>query len=91
MKAEPVKPVYADGAGSSDTWYFTRLRTSSFDMELRSQFGGWTDNYEVSADGKTMTLHRVVPKNNPVIGGYIEKDGTVRKEPQYVLVFDRVE
>jgi len=53
----------------------------AFDMELKTSFGGWTDKYEVSSDGKTMTLHRV-PNNKALVGSYIEKDGTVRRQPQ---------
>ena len=89
MKGGTVKPVNADGRGTNDSWRVTRQGTKAFDMELNSAFGGWTDKYEVSSDGKTMTLHRV-PSNKGLLGGYIEKDGTVR-QPQYVLVFDRAE
>lgn len=87
LKGGAVKPVYADGRGTNDSWRVTRQSTKAFDMEL---VGGWTDKYELSSDGKTMTLHRV-PSNTGLVGGYIEKDGTVRHQPQYVLVFDRVE
>jgi len=87
MKGETVKPVNADGRGTSDSWRVTRQGTKAFDMELK---GGWTDKYELSSDGKAITLHRV-PSNTGLVGGYIEKDGTVRRQPQYVLVFDRVD
>jgi hypothetical protein len=87
MKGGAVKPVNADGRGTNDSWRVTRQGTKAFDMELK---GGWTDKYELSSDGKTMTLHRV-PSSTGLVGGYIEKDGTARRQPQYVLVFDRVE
>jgi hypothetical protein len=90
MKGGTVKPVNTDGSGTNGSWRITRQGTKAFDMELKSPFGGWTDKYELSSDGKTMTLHRV-PSNTGLVGGYIEKDGTVRDQPQYVLVFDRVE
>ena len=88
MKGGTVKPVYADGRGTNDSWSVTRQGAKTFDMELK---GAWTDKYEVSSDGKTMTLHRVSSKNAAVVGGFIEKDGTLRRQPQYILVFDRVE
>jgi hypothetical protein len=87
MKGGTVKPVMADGKGTSDLWRVTRQGAKAFEMELT---GGWTDKYEVTSDGKTMTLHRF-PSNNGIVGAYIEKDGTVRRQPQYVLVFDRVQ
>jgi len=90
MKGTPVKPINADGRGTNDTWRVTRQGRKAFDMVLSSQGGGWADKYEVSSDGKTMTLHRVLD-NKGLVGGYIEKDGTVRRQPEYVAVFDRVE
>jgi hypothetical protein len=90
MKGGTVKPVNADGQGTNDSWRVTRQSVKAFDMELNTPFGGWTDKYEVASDDKTMTLHRV-SSNKGVIGGHIEKDGTLRRQPQYVLVFDFVE
>ena len=90
MKGGMAKPVNADGKGTDASWRVTRQGTKAFDMELKSRFGGWTDKYELSSDGKTMTLRRV-QSNTGLVGGYIEKDGTVRRQPPYVLVFDRVE
>jgi hypothetical protein len=87
MKGGAVKPVNADGRGTNDSWRVTRQSVKAFDMEL---VGGWTDKYEVSSDGKTLTLHRVA-SNRGLVGGYIEKDGTVRRQTQYVLVFDHAE
>ena len=90
MKGTAVKPINADGKGTNDTWRVTRQGANAFDMELTTPFGGWTDKYEVSPDGKTMTLRRV-SDNKGVVGGYIEKDGSMRRQRQYVLVFERVE
>jgi len=81
MKGRTVKPVNADGRGTNDSWRVTRQGMKAFDMELKTSFGGWTDKYEVSSDGKTMTLHRV-PSNKALVGSYIGKDGTVRRQPQ---------
>jgi hypothetical protein len=36
-----------------------------------------------------MTLHRVSIKG--IVGVEVEKDGTVRREGQHLVVFDRVE
>ena len=71
-----VKPVNADGRGTNDSWRVTRQGMKAFDMELNTPFGGRTDKYEVSSDGKTTTLHRV-PSNKGLVGGFIEKDGNV--------------
>jgi hypothetical protein len=90
MKGAAVKPINADGKGTNDSWCVTRRGRKAFDMELKTQFGGWTDKYEVSSDGQTMTLHRV-PGNSRIVGGYLDKDGTVRRLPEYVAVFDRVD
>jgi hypothetical protein len=87
MKGGTVKPVNADGRGTNDSWRVTRQGIKAFNMEL---VGGWTDKYEVSSDGKIMTLHRVASSKG-LVGGYIEKDGTVRRQSQYILVFDRTE
>lgn len=67
-----------------------RQGEKAFDMELSTPFGGWTDKYEVSSDGKTMTFYRV-RSNKGMGGGYMEKDGTIRRLPEYVAVFDRVD
>ena len=89
MKGGTVKPVNADGRGTNDSWRVKRQSVKAFDMELISPFGGWTDKYEVSADGKTMTLHRV--SITGVAGVQVEKDGTERREGQHLVVFDRAE
>jgi hypothetical protein len=90
MKGGTVKPVNADGRGTNDIWRVTRQGTKAFEMELKNRFGEWTDKYEVSSDGKTMTRHRVPSPNNMVIEGPDSRPIPSR-EPQYVLVFDRVE
>ena len=87
MEGASVKPISADGTGTNALWRVTRRGAKKFDMEL---LGGWTDKYEVSLDGKTMTLHRV-QSNKGVVGGYIRKDGTLRPQPEYVAVFDRAD
>jgi hypothetical protein len=90
MKGGTVKPVNADGRGTNDRWRVTRQNPKAFEMQLQNRFGEWRDRYEVSSDGKTMTLHRVPSPNNMVIAGpghNIVPSG----EPQYFFVFDRVE
>jgi hypothetical protein len=93
MKGGTVKPVNADGRGTSDIWRVTRQNTKSFDMQLKIRFGGeWTYKYEVSSDGKTMTLHRIPSPNNMVFAGLGLRPSLVPSgEPQYFFVFDRVE
>ena len=56
MKGGTVKPINADGRGTNDSWCITRQGAKTFDMELK---GAWTDESEVSTDGKTMTLHHI--------------------------------
>ena len=90
MKGGTAEPVNTDGRKTNDSWRVTCQGIRAFDMELISTFGGWMDKYQVSADGKTMTLHRV-PVNNGVVGVYVEKNGTVRRQSQHLVVFDRVE
>jgi hypothetical protein len=89
MKGETIKPVNADGSGTNDSWRVSRQSSNEFDMELMSPFGGWTDKYEVSPNGKTMTLHRVL-SNTGLIGGRIDNNGNVAPEHPYILVFERV-
>jgi hypothetical protein len=88
MKGGTVKPVMADGRGTDNSWRVSRQDMKSFDMELKTPFGGWMDKYEVNSDGKTMTLHRVQSNEGIVVGS---KDGIIRRQSQYALVFDRVE
>jgi hypothetical protein len=90
MNGATVEPVNADGRRTNGSWRVTRRGMKAFDMELISTFGGWTDKYEVSADGKTMALHRV-PSNKGVAGVMVEKDGTVRREGEHLVVFDSAE
>ena len=52
MKGGTVRPVNADGRGTNDSWRVSRQNLKAFDMELISQFGGWTEKYEVSAERK---------------------------------------
>ena len=90
MKGAIVKPVNADGRGTNDRWCVTRQGTKAFDMRLKNRLGEWTDKYEVSSDGKTMTLRRVPSPNNMVIAGpgpSLVPSG----EPECLFVFDRVE
>lgn len=81
-----VQPINADGQRLNDSWRVTRRGANKFDMEL---VGGWADKYEVSQNGKTMTLHRVLD-NGTVIGGRIDRNGVLQPQPEYILVFERV-
>jgi hypothetical protein len=90
MKGGTVRPVNADGRGTNDSWRVARQGKKAFEMELKNRFGEWTDKYEVSFDGKTMKRHRVPSPNNMVIEGPDTRPIPSR-EPQSILVFDRVE
>ena len=90
MKGGTVKSVNADGQGKPDSWRVTRQGLNAFDMEVKTSFGGRTDKYEVSLDGKTMMLHRV-PTDKRMFVTYTDKAGAERRLSDYVLVFDRVE
>jgi hypothetical protein len=48
------------------------------------------DRYDVSPDGKTMTLHRALRDKSTFLA-YTDKDGIAHRRPEYVLMFDRVE
>jgi hypothetical protein len=56
---------------------------------LLGPFGGWKDEYEVSADGKTLTLHRK-PSKNGIVGGQIDRGGVVHPI-QVIAIFERVQ
>lgn len=88
MKGETVKPIPTDEKPIDGVWRVTRNGPRSFDMELSTQFGGWTDKYEVSSDGKTMTGRQIQGKTG-VIGGVMDRNGVVRPL-QVTAVFDRV-
>jgi hypothetical protein len=88
MKGETVKSIPTDGKQTDDAWRVTRNGPRSFDMELSTKFGGWTDKYEVSSDGKTLTGRRIQGKTG-VIGGVMDRNG-VAHPVQVIAVFDRV-
>ena len=89
MKGESVKPILTDGKQTAETWRVTRSGLRKFDMELSTEFGGWTDKYEVSSDGKTLTGRRI-QSTSGVIGGMIDRNGVVHSI-QTIAVFDRVQ
>ncbi len=82
-----VKPIYADGKETNDSWRVTRQSANAFEMELIGPFGGWTDKYEVSSDGGIMTLHRL-PSNKGLVGARIDGNGAVH-HPELIMVFER--
>ena len=89
MKGETVKPTYAGGEGTTDTWRVTRKETNKFEMELIGPFGGWKDEYEVSADGKTLKCHRIPSKTGLVV---TRRDRTgVAHIDQVIMIFERVQ
>ncbi|HWY55447.1 MAG TPA: hypothetical protein VNZ03_13335 [Terriglobales bacterium] len=88
MKGTTVKPIYADGSKTNDQWRVTRQGPKKFEMELISQFGGWKDEYEVSNDGTTMTMHRQESQTG-IIGGKIDSNGRFHR-PEHIFVFDKM-
>ena len=88
MKGETVKPIPTDGKPIDGAWRVRRNGPRSFDMELSTQFGSWTDKYEVSSDGKTLTGRRIQGKTG-VIGGVMDRNGVVHPV-EVIAVFDRV-
>ena len=90
MKGGAVKPVNGDAQRRMESWRVTRKGREVFEMELKTSFGGRTDRYEVSSDGKTMTLYRH-PTDKHIVLLRNDKDGTVRRLTEYVLVFDHLE
>ena len=89
MKGARVKPINADGRETNDQWRVTRQGTSAFEMEMKKHDLTFTDKYEVSSDGKVMTLYRRVQNNNGRVLGYQEKNGTRRPLPEIIAVFER--
>ena len=88
MKGTTVKPIYANGSKTEDQWRVTRHSPKKFEMELIGRFGGWTDEYEVSNDGTTMTMHRHESKTG-IIAGKIESNGTFHR-PAHIFVFEKM-
>jgi hypothetical protein len=88
MRGDAVKPTYANGQGTTSSWRVTRQSPKAFEMELLGPFGGWKDEYEVSADGKEMTMRRI-PSNGGIVAGKMDSKGAVHSV-QVIMVFDRV-
>jgi hypothetical protein len=85
MNGATVKPTNADGKQTSDEWRVTRLRPNAFEMELQGPFGGWKDDYEVSPDGKTLTLRRVLNE------GRVHVTYRNGQSHEVILIFEKVQ
>ncbi len=85
MDGATGKPNYADGKQTSHEWRVTRQGPNAFEMELRGPFGGWKDDYEVSLNGKTLTLRRVLNEGRVHV--------TYRKgqSHQVISIFEKVQ
>jgi hypothetical protein len=88
MKGATVKPAYADGKQTNDAWSVTRRGQNAFEMQLSGPFGGWTDDYEVNADGKTLTLRRMLSKAGAVVG-QPDRAG-IGHSANVIAIFERV-
>jgi hypothetical protein len=87
MKAEVVKTIENDGKLAKQEWRVTRTGSGSFIVEWLGPFGK-QEKYDVTADGKTMTIHDVT-RNPTIVGFGRDKDGkTVPLDT--TEVFDRV-
>jgi hypothetical protein len=89
MKGATVKPTYLDGKQTSDAWRVTRRGPKAFEMQLLGPFGGWKDEYEVSADGKSLVLHRIAGKTG-IVGGQMDRNGVVHSV-QVISIFEKVQ
>lgn len=87
MRGATVKPIYADESKTNEQWRVTRRGPKKFEMELTTQFGGWKDEYEVSNDGTTMTMHRYEAQGG-IIAGKADNNGFHRVE--HIFVFEKV-
>jgi hypothetical protein len=89
MKGATVKPTYADGKPTNDAWRVTRNGPNAFEMQLLGPFGGWRDEYEISADGKTLTMHRM-PSKTGIVGGQVDRNGAAHTV-QVISIFERIQ
>jgi len=84
MNGVAVKPIYANGANVDAEWRVTRQGPKKFTMELSTSFGGWKDEYEVSRDSTTMTMHR------HLVPGRVVAMGREGQPVQDIFLFDKV-
>jgi len=87
MKAEVVMTFDNDGKQTKQEWRVTRNGPDSFTVEWLGPYG-MQERFEVTADGKTMTM-RDVTVNPRIIGGKIDKNGKLVRVDT-TEVFDRV-
>jgi hypothetical protein len=87
MKAEVVKTFDKDGKQTKQEWRVTRAGSGSFIVEWLGPYG-MQEKFDVSADGKTMTMHDVTA-NPAIIGVTTDKNGKMVRV-DIPEVFDRV-
>lgn len=80
--------VQTDGKPMSDEWRITRNQPNAFVVESVGRFGGSKQEYAVSSDGKTLTVHDL-PGSPRIMVGVRDSDGTPHPIQQ-VLVFARI-
>ncbi len=88
MKGTAVKQVFVDGSKTNDKWRVTRQGPKKFEMELITPLGGWKDEYEVSNDGTTMTMHRFETPGG-IVAGKVDDSGAMHRFEQ-IFVFDKM-
>ena len=87
MKGTISKPTDS-GKPMNDAWRFSRKEPNVFVKESVGSFGGGKEEYTVSADGKTLTVHEL-PGNSTLIAGKLASNG-VFHQVQHVLVFEKI-
>ncbi len=88
MKGTTVKQVFADGSKTDDQWRVTRRGPKKFEMELITPLGGWKDEYEVSNDGTTLTMHRYEAQGG-IVAGKVDGSEAMHRFEQ-IFVFDKM-
>jgi hypothetical protein len=86
MKGEVVKTIDKNGKPTTQEWRVTREGPDAFRVEWLGTFP-MQEKYEVSADGKTMTIRDVTP-NPIIIAGKLDKNGKLTRVDLFE-VFDK--
>ncbi|HEY6129419.1 MAG TPA: hypothetical protein VIW23_14690 [Candidatus Acidoferrum sp.] len=87
MKRTISKPTDS-GRPMNDAWRFTRSEPNVFVKESMGPFGGAKEEYTVSSDGKTLTVHEL-PGNSNVIAGKVDSKRVIHPV-RHVLVFEKI-
>ena len=89
MNGAISKLVQADGKPMSDEWRVTRTQPNAFVVESVGPFGGSKEEYAVSVDGKTLTVHELPDSAPKLVAGKTDSNGVFHRFEQ-VLVFEKI-